>query len=228
MHYVPTSGYQTVLFDLDGTLLNTLADLASSTNRALASRGFPARTVEEVRTFVGNGIKNLIDRAVPAGTDEAERAQVLAAFKEDYAAHCADETAPYEGILPMLEALRGCGVKTAIVSNKADFAVGLLAKQYFGDLIDLSRGERPEVPKKPAPDMLYAVMRELGADPATTLFVGDSDVDLDTAVNADIDVVLVDWGFRERALLDRKIATLPPHRNGKVVSSIEELLRVIL
>lgn len=220
--------YKTVLFDLDGTLLDTLADLRSSTNRALAKFGFPERTLEEIRAFVGNGIKKLIDRAVPSGTDEEVKSAVLQAFREDYAAHCADETAPYEGVLTMLETLKARGIKTAVVSNKADFAVKLLSEQYFGDLLSASRGERPEVPKKPAPDMVCSVMRELSADPASTLYVGDSDVDFDTAMNAHLDTVLVDWGFRDRVLLEKRIGELPENRRGTVVSSTDALLKLIL
>lgn len=220
--------YTTVLFDLDGTLLDTLRDLRSSMNRALERFSFPTHTLSEVRSFVGNGMKVYADRAVPMGTDEKTTAAVLDAFRADYKEHYADETAPYDGIPEMLGELKKRSVKTAVVSNKGDFAVQLLAEKYFEDLVTLSRGEREGTPKKPAPDMVYAVMRELGADPETTLFVGDSDVDFDTAVNAGLDVVLVDWGFRDRALLEERLASLPKSRRGAVVSTAEELLGFIL
>ncbi len=223
-----TGTYETVLFDLDGTLLNTLADLRSSMNRALLSFGFPPHTLEEVRSYVGNGILSYTRRAVPEGTDEATILAVLDAFKKDYKEHCSDETAPYAGVLAMLDELKGCGVKTAIVSNKADFAVQLLTEQYFGDRVSLSRGERAGTPKKPAPDMVTAVLRELGADPATALYVGDSDVDFYTAVNAQLDVVLVDWGFRDRDLLASLLTELHEPRRGTVVSSVDALTEVIL
>ena len=223
-----TMSYKTVLFDLDGTLLDTLADLRSSMNRALARHGFPPHTLAEVRAFVGNGIKDYTCRAVPAGTDSETITSVLDAFRADYKEHCADDTAPYAGILDMLDALRRNGVRTAVVSNKADFAVQLLSKQYFGDRLDLSRGEREGVPKKPAPDMVLSVMDALKADPASTLYVGDSDVDFDTAMNAKLDVVLVDWGFRDRSLLESRLASLPAGRVGTVVSTVEALQSFIL
>ena len=220
--------YTTVLFDLDGTLLDTLRDLRSSMNRALLSFGFPTHTLDEVRSYVGNGMKLFADRAVPAGTSEETTAAVLDAFRRDYAEHYADETAPYSGIPELLGELKKRGIKTAIVSNKGDFAVKLIAEKYFDGLVSLSRGEREGTPKKPAPDMVYAVMRELDADPATTLFVGDSDVDFDTAVNADLDACLVDWGFRDRDLLESRLKSRPADRRGTVVSTAEELLRFIL
>lgn len=220
--------YKTVLFDLDGTLLNTLADLRASMNRALALHGFPGHTLEEVRAFVGNGIRDYTRRAVPEGTSEKTQTSVLAAFKEDYAAHCADETAPYDGVIPMLETLKARGVKTAIVSNKADFAVRLLTEKYFGDLVTISRGERPDTPKKPAPDMLYAVMEELSAEKDSTLFVGDSDVDCLTARNAGLDVVLVDWGFRDREILEDLAAAHPIPLRASVVSTVDALTEKIL
>lgn len=219
--------YKAILFDLDGTLLDTLADLCNSTNRALESFGFPTRTIDEVRAFVGNGIKKLIDRAVPAGTDEAVKSEVLDAFKKDYAAHCADETAPYAGILPMLEQLNRQGIKTAIVSNKADFAVKSLAKQYFPGLCDCALGESTAIPKKPAPDMICAVLSEIGISAGEALYVGDSDVDFDAAMNAGLDVILVDWGFRDRSLLLSRLKDLPQERKGSIASSPEELLFLI-
>ena len=220
--------YKTVLFDLDGTLLDTLRDLRSSMNRALEGFSFPTHTLDTVRSYVGNGMKLFADRAVPKGTDAATTAAVLDAFRADYAEHYADETAPYDGILALLKELKARGINTAIVSNKGDFAVQLLAKRYFDDLVTLSRGEREGTPKKPAPDMVYAVMEELSADPASTLFVGDSEVDCDTAVNADLDVVLVDWGFRDRAILEARLSTLRENQRGAVVSSVDALTEVIL
>lgn len=220
--------YSTVLFDLDGTLLNTLADLRASMNRALAGFSFPPHTLEEVRSFVGNGIRDYTSRAVPAGTGDEIKERVLAAFKKDYAEHCMDDTVPYDGILPLLCELKARGVKTAIVSNKADFAVQKLAQRYFDGLVTLSRGELPDVPKKPAPDMLYAVIDALGATKETTLFVGDSDTDCLTAKNAGLDVVLVDWGFRDRALLCALAEAYPAPLHASVLSSVEALKSAIL
>lgn len=193
--------YRVALFDLDGTVLDTLQDLASSTNAALQANSLPPRTVEEVRAFVGNGIGKLIERAVPAGSDAATVAAVLESFKAHYKAHCADRTRPYDGIPAMLAALRAAGVKTAVISNKADFAVQELAKRYFDGLFDFALGERADIARKPAPDMVYHVLNALHASPEEAVFIGDSDVDILTAKNAGLPAIGVTWGFRDRACL---------------------------
>ncbi len=201
--------FKVALFDLDGTVLNTLDDLADATNAVLAANGMPVRTRDEVCRFVGNGIRKLIERAVPAGTDEGKISKVLADFKSYYGAHCAEKTAPYAGILEMLAALREGGVRTAVVSNKADFAVQALAKQYFGDLFDMALGEDvAKRPAKPAPDMVYHVLETLDATPAEAVYIGDSDVDVLTARNAGLSCIAVTWGFRDRACLQKAGATL--------------------
>ena len=219
--------YKAVLFDLDGTLLDTLDDLRDAMNRALASFGFPPHTLEEVRSFVGNGIRDYTLRAVPAGTDSETAERVLAAFKVDYSVHCKDKTAPYAGILPLLEALKQSGIQTAIVSNKADFAVKALAEEHFPGLCDCALGESAEIPKKPAPDMIRKVLSTLGVSEKDALYVGDSDVDFDTAMNAGLNVILVDWGFRSRTLLESRLDTIPKERSGAIASTTEELLRLI-
>ena len=196
--------YETIVFDLDGTLLDTLDDLADSTNVALAAYGLPPRTREEVRGFVGNGVAKLIERAV--GKEHlAEKENVLAAFRERYAAHCADKTAPYEGVISLLQTLRERGIKTAVLSNKPDAVVKSLSTRYFGGLLQESVGENEAagIRKKPAPDALYEVMKNLSADPETTVYVGDSDVDIQTAKNAGIDCICVTWGFRDRDFLEK-------------------------
>lgn len=194
--------YKTIIFDLDGTLLDTLDDLTDSTNAVLDKFGLKRRTREEVRAFVGNGIAKLIERAV--GQDGMDRhAEVLAEFKRYYGAHCAEKTAPYEGILSLLQTLKEQGVKTAVVSNKADFAVKSLSKTYFDGLLLSAVGEDEEkgIRKKPAPDSLLAVMEQLSASAETTLYVGDSEVDIQTAKNAGVDCLCVTWGFRDKAYL---------------------------
>ncbi len=194
--------YETVIFDLDGTLLDTLDDLTDATNAALTKVGLKSRTRDEVRCFVGNGIAKLIERAV--GEDgKALHAEALAEFKRYYAAHCADKTAPYEGILSLLQTLQLQGVKTAVVSNKADFAVKSLAVTYFDGLLLAAVGENEEagIRKKPAPDSLLAVMEQLSANPQTTVYVGDSEVDIQTAKNAGVECICVTWGFREKEFL---------------------------
>ena len=194
--------YETIIFDLDGTLLDTLDDLTDATNAALERFGLKSRTRDEVRAFVGNGIAKLIERAVgQEGMDK--HAEVLAEFKRYYAAHCADKTAPYEGILSLLQALQAQGIKTAVVSNKADFAVKSLAKTYFDGLLLAAVGENEAegIQKKPAPDSLLAVMEQLSANAETTVYVGDSEVDIQTAKNAGVACICVTWGFRDKSYL---------------------------
>ena len=194
--------YKTIIFDLDGTLLDTLDDLTDSTNAVLDKFGLKRRTREEVRAFVGNGIAKLIERAV--GQDGIKyHAEAVAEFKRYYGEHCAEKTAPYPGILSLLQTLKEQGIKTAVVSNKADFAVKSLAKTYFDGLLLSAVGEDEEkgIRKKPAPDSLLAVMEQLSAVAETTLYVGDSEVDIQTAKNAGVDCLCVTWGFRDKAYL---------------------------
>jgi len=188
--------YKLALFDLDGTVLDTLEDLTDATNAALAMHGYAPHSIDAVRSFVGNGIGNLIRRALPHGTNEAIINTVLGDFKKYYGAHCADKTKPYDGVLEMLRALREAGIRTAVVSNKADFAVKALAESYFEGLFDMAVGEREGVARKPAPDSVLEVMQALGATRAECVYIGDSDVDVLTAKNAGIDGIFVTWGFR--------------------------------
>lgn len=194
--------YKTVIFDLDGTLLDTLADLHASVNAALAAYGLPSRSVEEVRAFVGNGIAKLIERAI-GDKNYPDFEGVLSAFKEHYGAHCKDKTKPYGGILELLKKLQAAGVKTAVVSNKADFAVKLLAEEYFSGLLLYAVGENEAagVRKKPAPDSLFAVMEKLNAKKEDAVYVGDSEVDIQTAQNAGVACISVTWGFKDREFL---------------------------
>ncbi len=200
--------YELIVFDLDGTLLDTLDDLWQGVNAALQKYGLPLRTREEVRAFVGNGIRKLIQRA--SGLREGAPFEgVFSEFKRYYGAHCEDQTRPYEGIVELLQALRERGVKTAVVSNKADFAVKKLSDSYFGDLLLQAVGENEEagIRKKPAPDSLLAVMRSLGATKEKTVYVGDSEVDIQTAQNAGVDCISVTWGFKDREFLLKNGAT---------------------
>ncbi len=190
--------YRTVIFDLDGTLLDTLDDLMNAVNTALTAFGFPVRTREEIRRFIGNGVEFLMARAIPGGRGEPAYPACLAYFKEVYAAHCEDTTKPFDGVVELLTALREAGVQTAIVSNKFDPVVKKLNPLYFGDLIPVAVGEHEAdgVRRKPAPDTVFEAMRELGADPETTVYIGDSDVDMETAKNAGIPCISVGWGYR--------------------------------
>lgn len=193
--------YEFIVFDLDGTLLDTLDDLHVSVNVALEKYDLPKRSKEEVRSFVGNGIAMLIKRSIGEETPYFER--VLEAFKAHYATHCADKTKAYSGILELLKSLKAQGVKTAVVSNKADFAVKKLAREYFGGLLLEAVGEDEEhgIRKKPAPDSLFAVMEKMGATKEKTVYVGDSEVDIQTAANAGVDCISVTWGFKDKAFL---------------------------
>lgn len=193
--------YTTIIFDLDGTLLDTLQDLANATNYAMIKHGLPQRTIDEVRQFVGNGIRKLITRAVPAGTSQEVQEAAFADFNIFYKEHCADNTKPYAGILPLLKQLRKQGCKTAIVSNKADYAVQELAQQYFPGLLDAACGERQGIARKPEPDMLLAIMEQLQAEKSSTVYIGDSDTDLLTAKNTGVPCIGACWGFRGRQFL---------------------------
>ncbi len=193
--------YQLAVFDLDGTILNTLDDLADSLNAALAAAGYPLRTRDEVRCFVGNGIRKLMERGVPEGTPTEEIDRVHRLFTAHYNAHCADKTGPYAGIPALLVALRAAGMRTAVLSNKADEAVQKLCARYFPGMFDAVQGERAPFPRKPEPDALYAMLGELGIAREETVYIGDSEVDIATARNAGLAAILVDWGFRDRETL---------------------------
>ena len=192
--------YKTVVFDLDGTLLNTIDDLADAGNRVCAARGWPQHTVEEYKYFMGNGIPKLVERfSPPQARTPAVLADTLAAFQADYGAHLRDKTAPYPGIPALLARLKAAGVQLAVFSNKADPLARQVVADYFdAALFDAVRGALPGVPTKPAPQGTLALMQAIGADPAATLYVGDSNVDVDTAHNAGLPCCGVLWGFRTR------------------------------
>ncbi len=213
--------YRVALFDLDGTVLDTLDDLTAAVNYALEKEHFPTHTRERVCAYVGNGIGKLIERAVPTGTDSETTARVLDTFRTYYAAHCAVYTKPYAGVVDMLRTLREHGIKTALVSNKADFAVQALANDYFKGLFDVALGERAEIARKPAPDMVYRVLNELGEHAEDAVFIGDSDVDVLTAKNAGLDGIFVIWGFRDATCLREAGAT-------RLVDSVAALTDALL
>lgn len=209
-----------VLWDLDGTLLDTLDDLAASTNAALAQYGLPQRTRDEVRAFVGNGVRKLIERAVPQGTDEATVGRVYDAFVAHYGLHSRDHTRPYDGVIPMLDALLAGGVRLAIVSNKIDFAVKALSRAYFGERMSSAVGDAPGRRRKPAPDSVMEAMRQMGVAPEETAYVGDSDVDVETARNAGVACCAVSWGFRSERCLREAGAE-------RIAATPQELLRLL-
>lgn len=189
--------YKAVIWDLDGTLLDTLEDLMNSVNYGLEAFDMPKITLEMTRRFVGNGVGRLIELAVPEGTDKETEAKVLARFKGHYEEHSLDKTKPYDGVVDVLKALKDKGYKLAIVSNKIENAVGELAEKFFEGLIDVAIGETPDVPKKPAPDMIFKALDRLGVEKSEAIFIGDSDVDVATGINSGLDMLTVLWGFRD-------------------------------
>lgn len=191
----------TVIFDLDGTLLNTLEDLCDSVNYAMKQYGLQEHTLDQVRTYVGNGVQKLIERAIPQGRDNPCYEQILDTFKERYALHCEDKTCPYEGIEELLEQLQTQNFRIAIVSNKFDGAVKKLNEKYFSQYIRVAIGESAAVQRKPAPDTVYQALAELSADATRAVYVGDSEVDLQTAANVPMTCISVTWGFRTRQQL---------------------------
>ena len=213
--------YKIAIFDLDGTILNTIEDLADSLNYALAKNGYKERTVAETQSFVGNGLLMLVKRAIKPETSEEEAQKVLADLKAYYKIHCADKTKPYEGIPELLKDLKTADYLLAVVSNKADYAVQILCEQYFPGMFDLAVGERENVRRKPAPDSVNAVLAEFELKKADAVYIGDSDVDIETAENVGTDSMLVAWGFRGADFLREKGAK-------NIVFDTEELKRCLL
>lgn len=209
-----------VLFDLDGTLLNTLSDLTDSVNYMLSHYGFSAYSEKEIRSFVGHGVKNLISRALPEGVTEEFFEEALALYKAHYAENSANKTAPYEGIPEMLNLLHKSGIKLAIVSNKHDEATQELSRKYFGDVIDFTVGNCDFLEKKPAPDMAEYAMEKLGVSKEESVFVGDAETDILTAKNAKIPCISVTWGFRDRDELADSGAEI-------FIDTADELIEVI-
>ena len=216
------SKYRTAIFDLDGTLLNTLEDLKDSVNYAMRACDLKERTLDEVRSFAGNGIAMLIRRSASGASEETIQ-KALEIFKEYYKEHCQVKTKPYDGILEMLKTLEENQVKTAIVSNKADFVVKELQKIYFTNRIPIAIGENEAagIQKKPAPEMVYKALEELHSKPEEAVYIGDSEVDIETAKNSGMDAIIVTWGFREKKYLKEQGATV-------IVDSVKELIREVL
>ncbi len=211
----------TIIFDLDGTLLNTLEDLKDSVNYALAKQSFPLRTLPEIRSFVGNGIRLLMERSVPENIDTETFEICFKDFCDYYKIHMEDKTAPYDGIPQMLEKIKAEGFKTAIVTNKADFAAQDLCKRMFGDTIDLVVGSTDDRPNKPAPDGVYYALKVLGSKLQNTVFVGDADTDILTANNAGLDSIGVLWGFRDRDIIENEGAKY-------IVDSVKDLEKLLI
>ena len=212
--------YTHVIFDLDGTLLNTIDDLADAGNHVCAARGWPIHTVDAYKYMVGNGIPNLVRRFAPEGTGEEELSAALAEFSAWYDLHKEDKTAPYPGIARAVELLKAAGVSVAVLSNKAHALAAPVVEHYFPGLFPLVQGALPGVPVKPDPTLLRRMLAQLGADPAATLFVGDSDVDILTGKNGGLAACGVLWGFRDRAELEGAGADLVINRPAQLVEVV--------
>lgn len=195
--------YQTYIFDLDGTLLDTLGDLAASVNYAMRTHDMPEHSVDEVRLFVGNGVRRLMERAVPGGAAHPAFEAAFATFRRHYMEHSLDTTRPYEGIPELLQELKRRGRHTAVVSNKFDAATKELCRHFFPDTIDVAVGEHEAegIRKKPAPDTVLQALSQLGVGQEGAVYVGDSDVDIQTARNSGLPCISVLWGFRDREFL---------------------------
>ena len=213
--------FQTVIFDLDGTILDTLEDLADAGNRLCERMGWPVHDTDEYRQLVGGGIRNLVTRLSPAGAEDPRLEEALSSFLADYGAHVQVKTAPYPGVVELLTAAKAAGVRLAVLSNKADHLCAQLAAHSFPGIFDVVRGKVEGVPVKPDPTSLRLVMAQLNADPATTLYVGDSDVDMFTAKNGGLVSCGVTWGFRGR----RELAAAGADH---LADAAEELLALIL
>ena len=195
--------YNTYIFDLDGTLLDTLGDLAASVNDALRKHGMPEHSIDDVRRFVGNGVRLLMERAVPDGAANPLFEETFASFRQHYMAHSLDTTKPYEGIPEALADLKARGCHLAVVSNKMMAATQELCRHFFPDTIEVAIGEHESagIRKKPAPDTVFAALKALGVGQEGAVYVGDSDVDIETARNSGLPCISVLWGFRDRDFL---------------------------
>lgn len=207
------------VFDLDGTLLNTLGDLTGSVNFALKEQGFPLHTEEEIRSYIGNGVAKLIERATPKGTSSQAIELTLDSFRRHYRENCINSTRAYPGVENVLKTLASQGYKIGVFSNKSHYETVKLVKAFFGESVDHSRGSLEGFPRKPAADGLFLVLRELGVSPENSVYIGDSDVDVATAANAGIPSIGVTWGFRSREILVKAGAHM-------VIDSPDQLLHI--
>lgn len=212
--------YDLIIFDMDGTILNTLEDLKNSLNYVLQQAGYQTRTLEEVRTFVGNGIRKTIERALPSDIEEEKVDELFSLFMDYYAIHNTDNTKPYNGVIELLKELKHLGYKTAVVSNKQDSAVKSLCKKFFTGLFDVEIGEKENIAKKPDPDEVNEVLKILNIDRTKSIYIGDSEVDIQTAQNSKMKSIIVDWGFKDRKFLYE-------HGAEVIVSNPSEILNII-
>lgn len=213
--------YKLAIFDLDGTILNTLEDLADSVNWMLEQYGYPLRTIAEVRQMVGNGLWKLVCRALPEGTPEEKVQEAFEAFTPHYQAYCNVKTGPYAGITEVIRHLREAGYRTAVNTNKKAAQTAVLMEAYFPGLFDEILGEGIGFEKKPSPEAVFHILEKLQIAPADAVYIGDSDVDLETAVNAGLDPVIVSWGFRDKDYMEQKGAKV-------IVDTMQELEALLL
>ena len=209
-----------VIFDMDGTILDTMEDLQDAANVTTDCFGYPRVGRERIRLGLGNGARHLVESILPEGTAAAEIDRVLSFYAPYYKEHSQVKTCPYAGIPELLQALRQAGVQTAVVSNKPDFAVQSLCKYYFSGLFDFFCGERQGIRRKPFPDSVNEVLKKLQIDRGSAVYVGDSEVDFQTGLNAKMDCITVDWGFRTEAELRDAGAQIIAH-------SVKELAQLL-
>lgn len=213
---------KTVIFDLDGTLLYTLEDLKDSVNFALSKFNYPEKTLSEIKSFVGNGVKVLMELSIPNGKNNENFQECLNIFKTHYAQNMFNKTKPYNGIIEMLETLQQQGFKTAVVSNKFDIATKRLCEKYFGKKIEIAIGESENIRKKPAPDSVLKVLETFNCDKNSAIYIGDSEVDIQTAQNAKIKCISVTWGYKDEKFLienNAKILANSPKEILEIISS---------
>lgn len=221
--------YNVVLFDLDGTLLDTLGDLTASTNYALRQYGLPERMLTEIRSYVGNGVENQIRCACPASVDASVFAGVLTVYKSHYASHADILTKPYDGISEMLSALKREGFRIGVASNKFEEAAVPICRKYFADQLDAVAGESAVCPRKPDPTMLFRLMEKLGGNPQNTLYIGDSDVDIRTGKAAGLRVISCAWGFRDRSFLEKvRYELIPEAEKTDLIDSPDQILSLLI
>ena len=212
----------TIVFDMDGTVLNTLKDLTISVNYVLEKFGMPKRTLEEYRMFFGNGIRHALELSLPEGTSPEILDEMVPVFREHYDRHCLDNTRPYDGILDLMKELKDRGYKMAIVSNKIDSAVKELNSRFFSDFVDVAIGEKPGIRRKPAPDTVIEALKELNSNVNETVYIGDSEVDYATAENSGLRCISVLWGFRDKEYLEEIGADVFAEKPGDILSILEQ------
>lgn len=213
--------YELVIFDMDGTILYTLDDICDGVNASLSKHGLPVRTKDEIRRHIGNGIRHEIESSVPEGTKESMIDAVFHDFHAWYEIHCNDRTRPYDGIVELLEDLKQAGIHCAVVSNKADYAVKALNEIYFKGLLEAGVGEKDGIARKPAPDEVDEVLRLLDMERNRAVYIGDSEVDIETAANAGMDCIGVSWGYRDRKWLQECGAEV-------IVDDVSQLRQLLL